>query len=129
MVHGELKHVGSWYDDDFYGSAAVKKKRQNESRAQSYRRRSLEDATVVFSEENELQHPLPVISKYPTFSANLHHESDPNWVNKYMEQAGRALLYGPPAPMDISELPQRNAVKDGISEMNIPYSLLNRTLV
>ncbi|SPJ81723.1 uncharacterized protein FTOL_09128 [Fusarium torulosum] len=98
IAHGELKYAGAWYDDDFYGSAAAKKKRQNENRAQLYRRRSLEDATVVFSEENELQHPLPVIRKYPTFSANLHHESDPNWVDIYMEQAGRGTCMRPSRP-------------------------------
>jgi hypothetical protein len=49
MAHDELKHAGGWYNDDFYGSVVVKKKRQNESRAQSYRRRSLEDTTVIFS--------------------------------------------------------------------------------
>lgn len=95
----------------------MKKKRVNEDRVQSYRRLSLEDATVVFSQENELQYPLPMTSKYPSLFAHLEHGSDPNWVSEYMEQAGRALLYGPPAPMDISELPQRNALENGIGEI------------
>ncbi|KAM0253803.1 hypothetical protein ACHAP5_000381 [Fusarium lateritium] len=111
------EHAGGWYDGDFYGSAVVKKKRQNEDREQSYRRSSLDDTTMIFSEDKELQHPLPVISKYPTLSANLQHGSDPDWVSEYMEQAGRALAYGLPAPMDVSELPQRNAIENGISEI------------
>lgn len=117
IAHDELKYAGGWYNDDFYGSAVVKKKRVNEDRVQSYRRLSLEDATVVFSQENELQYPLPMTSKYPSLFAHLEHGSDPNWVSEYMEQAGRALLHGPPAPMDISELPQRNALENGIGEI------------
>ncbi|KAM0488819.1 hypothetical protein ACHAP7_000865 [Fusarium lateritium] len=70
---------------------------------------------MIFSEDKELQHPLPVISKYPTLSANLQHGSDPDWLSKCMEQAGRALAYAPPPPMDVSELPQRNAFEDSIS--------------
>lgn len=93
------------------------KKRREEDQTQSYRRRSLEDAIVVFSQENELQYPLPITIKYPSLFSHLQHGSDPNWVSEYMEQAGRALLYGPPAPMDISELPQRNALENGISEI------------
>ncbi|KAF5963133.1 hypothetical protein FBULB1_13609 [Fusarium bulbicola] len=100
--HDQLKRAAGWYDEDFWGSTEVKKKRQDEDR---------KGATIPALDRRE---------QISQLTANLQLGSRRGWQDEYMKSAEGTVFYGSPKPLDISKLPQRQALVSGMGGMEIP---------
>lgn len=123
VAHDELKHTAGWYDEDFRGSSIWKKRKQlhTEDRTQARHRRAKTGKTLAFSAEKELASPIPMMSKYPSLTANIQHGSQRGWQKQFLEEAGGRVILGKSEPLESSKLFWSNQfVFGGISEWELP---------